>query len=241
MEKKIKTNIKYLVVLGTFVGCVASPVSAEESKACLSGICISATLDQIPKNLKWEIIRPMTSLVGYKNWEEVLPRDMIGPPSVIQRLKPYRTFGGMPSLINSKVIDLLKQVRGTCVPFTTEGHFKSDSGHDTLIQIHSYPNQDGSAQTFKVAWISRNFESIRSEVDEERLAQELAIQFGVPVKRYRTGSYQGREPRSDEPKVYFSSISEVVIVPSSDDEKIDLYTDKLFPRLPGCSKVQPID
>jgi hypothetical protein len=227
-------------MLGTFIGSVVS-ASAEESKACFSKICIRATLDQIPKNLKWEIIRPMTSLAGYKAWEEILPRDMIGPPTIIQQLKPYRTFGGMPNLINSKVIDLLKQVHGTCVPFSTEGHFKSDSGHDTLVQVHSYPNQDGSAQTFKVAWISRNFESIRSDEDEERLAQELEIQFGVPVKRYPSGLYHGREPRNDEPKVYFSSISEVVIVPSHDDEKIDLYTGSLFARLPGCSKVQAIE
>jgi hypothetical protein len=243
----MKTRL--LALSAAAILCVATAAQAADNKICLSGVCIGATLAEIPTDIKWisEPPRPrVTKKSGFDlpDFEAKLARQLQADPAVIKELETYRSFTGDIKSINARVIAALKKIRGTCSYFELNGEFKSESGHRTTVTIKSYPSADGSSQQIRVSQLMRYYDEVRTREEIDRLADQLQAQFEFPVQ---TGSSHrnARLPRDDEPRVnlnnLFGGATTLVITESNNEMNATRGNAQAYRRLHGCAQPTKVD
>lgn len=250
MRYSLKPSLHAAILL--ICASLCQSAIADEGKACLSGVCVGATIDQIPPGLKWKIdplVNPAKMKAFYSDWDQIMARNIKASPDVLRQLGTYRNLNGTLDTLNNKVIAALQHINGTCFGLQLTGEFESESGYRTVVIVKSYANQDGKPQQLRVSRLVRYYNSPFTDDQREKLAEELEAQFRLPVGANFIERYNGRTerkvrpPNIDEPSVYLKSgvlsgteldIDESISQNRSDDRQAYLL-------LPGCTKAVSIN
>jgi hypothetical protein len=161
----IDTKMKRFALVMAAAFCLPYCASAngEENKVCLSGICIGATLADIPKNLMWRQAPPFNPNKSHflpSGWNKALSENIQADTATIKELERYRDHTGGLGLLNAKVIDALTRIRGACNGLNLNGEFFSESGHLTTVTIKTYLNADGTMQQLRISKLSRHYKDL---------------------------------------------------------------------------------
>jgi hypothetical protein len=222
---------KLLLLFGVYL---ATGTAAAETKVCLSGVCIGAPVEQLPKNISWISSMPpkpsaFMKPIAYRNrLEKYLKADK----ETIDQLQPYADEYGTITSLNPNVLRALGQVRGACQPYRVKGSFKSESGHTTDVVVSTVPNEDGTAQRFIVTSLGRSYGPMSKE-DEVRFGGELVKQLGVPVEADGQPNVLYRRDRPTA-SLRAGRLSISIAAEIADREESTR-------RLAGCSSVPKID
>lgn len=230
------------VATALLVGCIQLAV-AEDSKVCLSGVCLGARLAELPTGIKWEPIgvSPKNALFRGPEYETHMAGYLRADQSVLNQLKPYRDMMGDIGGLNAGVIGALQKARGSCVVFTLEGRFYSDSHHLTTVTVKPYPSADGQSQVFRVSQIIRVYTDVLTREQKDNLRSTLEGQFGV---RFGAGRvlYDERNQLNQAPNIDFGFESPTsVFIGESQASLVSTQDPDRYRLLPGCTKQVKVD
>jgi len=217
--------------------------AADEPKVCLSGVCLGASVAEIPTNIKWEPVNvsPKNALFRGPEYDILMASYLRADQPVLNQLKQYRDMMGNIAGLNTGVIAALQKVRGSCVRFTLEGKFYSDSHHLTTVTVKPYPSADGKTQTFRVSQMIRDYDDVVTQEQKNALQATLEGQFGVRFgaarQLYDVPYAQNRTPNVD----FGLGQPTTVFIGESVAMRIGTDNPDAYRALPGCTKQVKVD
>lgn len=221
----------------------ASVATAQETKVCLSGVCLGAPVSELPTTIKWEPIQvsPKNALFRGPEYDTLMASYLRADSPVLGQLRQYRDGMGNIAGLNAGVIASLQKVRGSCVRFTLEGRFYSDSHHLTTVTVKPYPSVDGQTQIFRVSQIVRMYDDAVTQDQKAMLQRTLEGQLGVQFGAGRV-LYDDRNQVNTKPNVDFSLGSPTsVFIGESQATRVSTENPDLYRALPGCTKQVKVD
>ena len=232
-----------LVLAATLYFGAISAAGAQESKVCFSGVCLGASMAEIPANIKWEPVNvwPKNARFRGPEYDILMASYLRADPPVLNQLKQYRDMMGNIAGLNAAVIGALQKVRGSCVRFTLEGSFYSDSHHLTAVTVKPYPSADGKTQTFRVSQIIRHYDDVVTQDQKSALQSTLEDQFGVRFGAarllYDVPNAQNRTPNVD----FGLGSPTTVFIGESVATRIGTENPYIYRALPGCTTQVKVD
>ncbi len=231
-----------VMIVALFIGSTGI-ASAEESKICLSGVCLGASIAEVPTTIKWEPINvsPKGALFRGPEYDVLMASYLRADQPVLNQLRQYRDMMGNIAGLNAGVIAALQKVHGSCIRFTLEGKFYSDSHHLTMVTVKPYPSADGKTQTFRVSQMIRNYDDVVTQEQKNALQSTLEGQFGVRFGAarllYDVPNAQNRTPNVD----FGLGQPTSVFIGESVATRVGTENPDQYRALPGCSSQVKVD
>ena len=228
----------YAVLLGTSLTSAAA-----ENKVCFSGVCIGATLAELPPSIKWEPfqVSPKNALFRGPEFDTAIPTVLRAEPPVLKQLMAYRDGMGNIGGLNQPVINALKSVRGSCVNFQLSGTFYSESHYLTKVTVRPYPVGNGQSQEFRVSQITRFYNDAVTDAQKTQLQSSLEQQFGV---RFGAGGqpYDDHNRVNTAPNVFFNLGGPTTVnVTEPYATQAGTQNPDVYRALPGCTTQVKVD
>lgn len=163
--------------------------SVRDGRACLNGICVGDDISALTK-IKWDIAKGM---IGDKPAKSLKFRDAdlkrltqnFAPDtaSAVMDAAPYLMVKGF----DSEAIPKLARLNGFCQPVDLDlvGHFKSDSGFPTRVNVNVEPGSTPAEQSLRVKFIIRRYPQEYTTAQIRELAAQLKERYaGVKASTF---------------------------------------------------------
>ncbi len=152
---------------------------------CLGGVCIGDDITQI-KGIRWKSVSPLIDDPQPPTARELArAKSMFVAPETAQRKIAWAMVN---HAFGSEAIAALRQVEAACDVFTSVivnvAHFVSASGHPTLVRFQPSTSTEEGAPVFRVSFIQRVFEGIRSEQQTADLRDSLQKAYSSVVSAH---------------------------------------------------------
>ena len=184
----MKRIVLFLLSAGLSAALFADD-SVRDGRPCLSGICVGDDLSALSE-IKWDIVK---SMIGNKPVKSFKIRDAslkeltqnFAPEtaSAVKEAAPYLLEKGF----DCEAIPKLSNIKGFCQPVDLDlvGHFKSDSGFPTRVNVNVEPGSSATEQSLRVKFIIRHYPQEHTTTQIRELAAQLKERYaGVKASTF---------------------------------------------------------
>jgi hypothetical protein len=184
--------VKRLVIFLLSTGLSATAIAEDnvrDGRPCLNGICVGDDISALSK-IKWDNVKSMIGNKPVKSFKirDASLKDLMqnfspDTASAVKEAAPYLLEKGF----DSEAIPKLSRIKGFCQPIDLDltGHFKSDSGFPTRVNVNVEPGSTAAEQTLRVKFIIRRYPREFTTAQVRELAEQLKARYaGVKASTF---------------------------------------------------------
>lgn len=205
----------------------------KNGKPCLGGICIGDDISSLGK-IKWDeavmfnsgtwtraiTIRPEGQ--SFNSFAKKFAANE-NTTETLKKAYPYLTS----KTFDNDGIPKLAKVKGYCAYTSVSGHFKSESGFRTDVEVEVVPGENPAQQAFRVITIGREYPVANYTRDQ---LKEIASQFRTRYKGVQEGVDVIHKP-----DVIWRMDANILLL--ADQVHGNYRSDDNYKRFPGCTQL----